>query len=216
MNFWMASIVFAIVSLDLASASLHVWSQRFVATSPLENVRRVPDTPEEIAITKAIEAEDRNIRGGGEFFKPLKFIVNYPGIDRPKIVKGEDSGLPESTPIVGVEVGGKPYAFVIAALCDPEQHIVNLFVNETPLSVTYCDLVDCVRVLTDDSDQPIPLCVGGLDVEQQVVLLLEGQRYGQSSAGIPLKDYPFVRTTLWNWKERHPSTSVDVRVRRTR
>ncbi|QDV82167.1 hypothetical protein [Planctomycetes bacterium TBK1r] len=48
--------------------------------------------------------------------------------------------------------------------------------KDKPLSVTSCDLVDCVCVLTNDDDKPIPLHVGGLDIENQMVFLLGDKR----------------------------------------
>jgi hypothetical protein len=67
-----------------------------------------------------------------------------------------------------------------------------------------------VRVLSRDGDAPIPLRVGGLDVDDQMVLLLDGQRYGQESAAIPLCDVPFERTTLGKWKAKHPHSQIYV------
>lgn len=93
-------------------------------------------------------------------------------------------------------------------MLNPKHHIVNLVLNQNPVSVTYCDLVDCVRVLTDETKVAIPLRVGGFDIDNQMVFLFGDHRYGQSSDGVPLRDHAFDRTTLGKWTELHPSTVV--------
>jgi hypothetical protein len=80
--------------------------------------------------------------------------------------------------------------------------------NDTPFSIAYCDLKSHVRVLSRAGDTPIPLRVGGMDVDNQMVLLLDGQRYDQGSPEIPLQDVPFEKTTWGKWKARHPETLV--------
>lgn len=51
---------------------------------------------------------------------------------------------------MGIVINGEACAFVIQAMCPIDQHIVNLILNSTSISVTYCDLVDCVRVVKSD------------------------------------------------------------------
>ncbi len=41
-----------------------------------------------------------------------------------------------------------PTRFVVEKMHDPRAHIVNLILNEKAISVTYCNLQDCVRVVT--------------------------------------------------------------------
>ena len=122
----------------------------------------------------------------------------------------DDADYSDSTAIVGVDVDGMQCAFVLDEMQDPARHVVNLVINQKPISVAYCDLVDCVRVVTDDSQDPIPLNVGGLDIDNQLVLSLRGTRYGQQSPDLPLNDYPFTRTTLGDWKSQFPKTMICV------
>ena len=110
--------------------------------------------------------------------------------------------------MVGVEIAGEAFAFVLDDMANPRKHIANLHVHGKAISVTYCNLVDCVRVLTQDDDQPLALSVGGLDVNNQMVLLWEGKRYGQSSLAIPLGDYPFERMQWGEWLSQYPETRV--------
>lgn len=175
---------------------------------PFSHVR--PDSPEQIALKLVQQAESDRVRQGGEHYKPLKWLAEYPGVEQPRLSQAGDVTLPESTQVVGIEVDGDAFAFVLDSMLEPTRHIANLCVGGTAVSVTYCNLVDCVRVLTDHSAAPIPLHVGGLDVDDQMVLLLNGQRYGQLSAGLPLTDYPFRRMNFSQWKTLHPNTKVYV------
>lgn len=173
-------------------------------------LRRRPPTAEQIATSEAETAEYQRVVNGGEFHKPLLLFVEYAGHQQVELKNASDADFPDETPIVGVAVGNMPCAFVLEEMEDPARHVVNLVINGTPISVTYCDLVDCVRVMTDDSQKPIPLSVGGLDIDSQLVLLLGGKRYGQLSADLPLADHPYIRTTLGDWKQRFPHTMICI------
>ena len=158
-----------------------------------------------------LQMEERNwAMKGGTFHKPLHEFFNIPGIEQPTLQKIEDIDLLDSTPVIGIVVEEDAYAFVVEKMHDPRAHIVNLILNEKAISVTYCNLQDCVRVVTNDSEMPIPLRLGGLDVDAQLVLLLDGRRYGQTSSGLPLSDHVFSRMNLGEWKQLHPSGMICV------
>ena len=207
-----------LVALFLVCAALRA-GEKFVATqnvSPFMHV--LPSTAAEIAYW----AERDRLFKGGRFYKPLFDLVDMPGVSDPELVDASEVELPDSTDVIGIEVGGKAIAFDLQSMGKPERHIVNLLVDQQPISVTYCNLVDCVRVFkrrensdskqTEDSDAAergvIPLRVGGLDIDRQMVLLLEGERYGQESPSIPLIDHPHRRTSLGQWKRLHPHTCI--------
>ena len=200
----------ATVAVGLFAVGMLAWSNQVNKVNRMPALAILPDSPEEIARQQAEEAEYEKVRGGGEFYKPLRMVVDYPGVEAPKLLAVDSANLPASTQIVGVEVDGEFCAFVLNSMLNPRHHIVNMMLNERPLSVTYCDLVDCVRVLTNDDKKPISLHVGGLDVDNQMVFLLGDKRYGQSSNGLPLLDHPFDRMTLGEWKDLHPTTKLYV------
>ena len=113
--------------------------------------------------------------------------------------------------MIGIEVDGRFIALVMEKMMDPLAHIVNMnFGGEKSVSVSYCYLADCVRVVSKESKTPIPLHVGGMDVDNQMVYLLDGERYGQMSPVLPLADYPFERTTLGDWRKLHPHSQICV------
>ncbi len=164
--------------------------------------------PRDTAEQVAVRAERKRIAKGGEYYKPLQVVEDLAAVEEPEMLAVAQVDLPESTAIVGIEVDGQAFAFALDPMRKVEQHIVSLKVNETPVAVTYCDLVDCVRVLSDDSEALIPLRVGGLDVDDELVFLLDQTRYAQSSPDLPLSDYPFSRTTLGEWTREHPDTRI--------
>ena len=159
-----------------------------------------------------IESEHRrDAIQGGRFHKALQTYVDHAGISQPPLQESSDVHLSDETPVIGIEVAGQAIAFISEKMMDPLAHIVNLnFDHELSVSVTYCNLANCVRVLRDASDAPIPLHVGGLDIENQMVFLYRGERYSQSSTALPFEDHPFERLTWGEWKRRYPATKVCV------
>lgn len=145
----------------------------------------------------------------GDHHKALQMVADFPGVTEPSLIESKATALSDNADVFGIVINGQAYAFARNALVIPAEHVVNLLIDQKPVSVTYCDLVDCVRVLTRaGSHEAIDLHIGGLDVANQMVLLLNGIRYGQSSKGIPLQDLPFERTTLGEWKLLHPTTMI--------
>jgi hypothetical protein len=202
----LASIVIMLASTVVAQA----WAGRInaVSASPFSCI--APDTAQEIAYW---QEQDRLLQAG-RHYKSLRVFSDQPGVTQPALVVVADNiETPDSTPIVGVEINGQACALVLDSMSDIDRHVVNLVIGNNPISVAYCDLADCVRVVKDDrteSASPIPLRVGGLDINHQLVLLLRGERYGQQSLGLPLQDHPFTRTSLGEWKKRHPKTWLYV------
>ncbi len=153
-------------------------------------------------------AESQRVKLGGDYYFPLQRLFEFPGVDHPSMVSKDHIALASETPIVGIEVSGEAYAFVLDSMSDPRTHIVNLYVHGVAISVTYCNLSDCIRVLTTEGKELLPLGVGGLDVDNQLVLLWQGIRYGQSSTKLPLADYPFHRMKWGEWLSKYPDTRV--------
>lgn len=148
---------------------------------------------------------------GGEHYKPLKSYMDYPGIDEPRLYSLDEANLKDTTPIIGIEHNGEAIAFVEEKMKDPKAHVVNVNVGgEKSFSITYCYLANCVRVFESESTDLIQMGVGGLDEDDQLVLLQDGVRYSQTSKAIPLADYPHHRTSLGAWRMAHPTTRVCI------
>ena len=158
------------------------------------------------AVARADEAE--LLPSGADDHSELRVAFNTAGVTDPDFSSIKDSKLSAKTPIVGIEVEGEAVAFPLAELEEP--HIVNAVIGNRALSVTFCTLVDCVRVLTDESEKPIDLRLGGQDGNMQMVFMYDGARYAQESRKIPLNDFPFKRCSLAEWKKLHPKTQVFI------
>ena len=163
---------------------------------------------------KAEAEEGRRLMRGGKHYKRLKLLTEYPGIYRHDLLTADKVNLAPETAVAGLEVDGQHYAFVLETMV--ERHIANLVLDELPISVTYCDLADCVRVFTlppaallaPAVTAPLKFSVGGLDIDNRLVLLLDEQRYSQESKQIPAADYPFDRMRWDQWLKKHPDTLV--------
>ena len=134
-----------------------------------------------------------------------------PGVRTPRFTELAEAGLSSQVEVVGVSVNGVCRAYPVPLLSIVDSHIVNDLIDGTPVSVTYCDLADQVRVLTSKKHgDRIPLSVGGLDENHQLLFLFGDERYRQQSKKLPLDDYPFLRVTLGEWSSLHPDTLVYV------
>jgi len=97
----------------------------------------------------------------------------------------------------------------------PASHIVNDLIGGLPLSVSYCNLHDCVQVVTDKGAAPLKLQVAGVD-GWSMLLAVGGHNYRQSTLepleadtpSFPYRIHPWERTTWGAWKSAHPDTDV--------
>ncbi len=145
--------------------------------------------------------------------------VEFSPVVRPPIRPAEQAGLSEDEEVIGVEVDGKARAYRISALTDESHHVVNDLIGAVPVSVTYCDLSDCIRVYTDEArGDPLDVGVAGLFNGEEMVVRLKRDYYLQKS-GAPVRPEaapaysPYAllsstRTTWKAWKRSHPDTEV--------
>ena len=75
-------------------------------------------------------AESQRVKLGGDYYLPLQRLFEFPGVDHPSMVSKDHIALASETPIVGIEVSGEAYAFVLDSMSDPRTHIVNLMSTE--------------------------------------------------------------------------------------
>jgi len=144
-----------------------------------------------------------------------------PGIANPAFVKPEDGRLSADLPVIGIVVEGRSFAYSIPALSIPahlesvtsmydlaRRHVVNQLIDDMAVTVTYCDLSQCTRVLAkDEQERPLEVGIGGV-FGKELILCWNGKQYTQSSVEIPLTDHPFQRTTWGEWFAQHPDTQV--------
>lgn len=143
-----------------------------------------------------------------------------PAIDRPAIQPARGASIQPGDTVIGVEVAGHARAYRLGAFHQPTGHLVNDLVGGVPVSVSYCDRTDCVRVYTEPN-RATPLAievVGMIDSEQ--VLKIAGILYFQKSglpvapadarAVIPYQVLEPVRTTWEAWMQAHPDTDIYI------
>ncbi|MCD0462933.1 DUF3179 domain-containing (seleno)protein [Roseiconus lacunae] len=172
-----------------------------------------PPTAEELAKERALQEELDKKWNANENHPKLRALASFKGHRDPVLRDSSDVQLDDAAEVIGVEMDGVQCAVVMAPMVDPKNHIVNLVLAGKPVTVTYCDLANCVRVVTDNRSDSvpsdsIPLNVGGLDVFNRMVVELDGELYAQSSENLPLADYPYERTTWGSWRKDNAETKV--------
>ncbi len=198
-------LICAIIGVD-AYAAL-----RYLSSRPVEET--------EVAITtddldSYSELDDGLLANGGDDaaadpnHKQLPLVYDVPGIDEPEMLPVTEAKLTEASKVIGVVIDGQQYAFSLDSMVMETNHIVNFVTNQTSLSVVYCPLADCVRVLRCDEGELIPMRLGGLNEDGLMAVLLKGTRYDLDSPRIPLTDYAFERTSYGQWKQKYPQTKV--------
>jgi len=143
-------------------------------------------------------------------------------IRQPPAVPAAEADLREDVEGGGVSAGGRDRGYVLAALVPVRAHVVNDLLGDSPLTVTYCDRNDCVRVFTGPPGPPLGLAVGGWDNREDrrgLVLRLGADYYRQDTGappdGITASPFPYAvtdyeRTTWGRWRATHPDTDVYV------
>jgi hypothetical protein len=142
----------------------------------------------------------------GQFHKALLLRLDEEGMKNPLFRELDEVPIEDNEVVFGIVVDGKAIAFHREVFL--ENHILNFMTEHRPISVTYCDIAKCCRVFTSDAEQPVSLRVGGLDVDEQLVLLLDGIRYGQSNQAILLVEIPHEIMTFASWRAKHPESTI--------
>ena len=133
-----------------------------------------------------------------------------PGLVCPEMFSIDEVTIPDDTEIIGIVEGEESMAYVCSAMAAPASHVINDFLLRLPVSVTYCDRTDCVRVFSGvESGKPLELQLGGF-MNGGMAVRLNDVMYPQSSDKIPLKDHEFTRAKWSEWKVDYPATKVYV------
>jgi hypothetical protein len=148
------------------------------------------------------------------------WLFDQSGIRNPQAIAPGSSELADSAEVIGVEMQGSHRAYAIGPMSFPRTHVINDVVGGTPVTVSYCNLMDCIRVFTDPkSADALHIAVGGLDnrSESRGMLLRVGERRYYQESGISFDDqsetFPYaqaeyVRTTWGQWRAEHPDTDI--------
>jgi hypothetical protein len=151
--------------------------------------------------------------------------VLMPVIQLPTAVPREEVALPDDADVIGVGSGGRHRAYVLEAFFAPERHVINDLLGGKPITVTYCNMTDCLAVFTDpNADGPLEIAAGGWQghfLHGRVLgsmLLRVGSSWYRQDTGQPVASqghdtFPytkteFVKTTWKEWCDEHPDTDV--------
>lgn len=191
----------------VAAIAAYRWSRQ-VAVPPVvvSEERRLPPS-----VPYAFQASlsDHTDVESNAYHGKIKIISDIPCVRQPATWCTDQIRLPRETEVIGVLLGEHAYAFVINAMRLPVGAIISLTIDRNPVVITYCDPTNETRVFTKaDREDLIPLHVGGMDVENGMVVMLNGTRYSQMSRSLPLDDYPHEIVSLDEWSQRHPRSRL--------
>ena len=120
--------------------------------------------------------------------------------------------------VIGVVVNNKPKAYALSAVHAPDKHVYNNMQGDAPVTVTFCDLADCVQVFTrDGADKPLDVKIEhGASKDRKMVIKVDGKLFHQSTlesadpsaTPFPLKTIPFTRSTWGEWRKLHPDSEL--------
>jgi len=160
---------------------------------------------------------------------PSEVYMNRPGIRQPATHPAAAASLADEDEIIGVVVDGRARAYALSAftaiptLGDPSQHVVNDLLAGVPVTVAYCDRLNCAQVYTDARARtPLPVGVGGYtkrDGRDSMLLSIGTSHYRQDTGEaleadappFPYAPLPYQRTTWKQWRTEHPDTDVYFR-----
>lgn len=134
----------------------------------------------------------------------------YDGVTAPALTDPGPDDLPQDTEVIGVICNGTARAYATRSMLGAAAHVVNDTFGDSPISVTFCDRTNCVRVLTvpnDSLQEEIHLQTGGF-AGGEMLLRLNETMFPHSSEDIPLEDYEFELTTWKEWKTKHAESKL--------
>lgn len=78
--------------------------------------------------------------------------------------------------VIGVVVNGKAKAYALSSVHAPDRHVHNGMQGDTPVTVTFCDLADCVQVFTrEGATKPLGVKIEhGASKDRKMVIRVGG------------------------------------------
>ena len=140
---------------------------------------------------------------------PTKSAVGaaWPGLEMPPTVPADTAQLADDAPVAGVVVNGRPRAYSLQSMSQPQYHVLNDVLAGRAVSVTYCDRTDCLRAFSAPSPRPLPVWLEGWSGDEMLISL-DSQVFSQNEA--PLAAWEVEHTTWSQWRAGHPDTDVFV------
>lgn len=121
--------------------------------------------------------------------------------------------------VIGVVRDGKAKAWSMESFIRPDKHVFNdSTFGPSGLAVTFCDIDDCVKVLTQSSGKPPNLDMGGTHTSRpgKMLVVANGKSYWQDTfqplypggEAFPYAEVVHERMTWGEWKSRHADSEL--------
>lgn len=147
-------------------------------------------------------------------FEPMHNTPNLvAGIESPRFLAADEVDLWPKALVIGVVVDDQPRAYPLSKMSAMNSHVINDVVTTTtgvqrPITVTYCDKSDCIRVLTHaEAEGSLGIGILGL-LNGGLALRWEDQQFEQMAEVEGLEDVPFEQVSWDEWRKRYPETLV--------
>lgn len=179
----------------------------------------VTDQPESAPKAASPPIGDTGPRGSSDLRESGHWRrADGPGIDRPPTVPADSAKIADDEEVLGVIVDGHPRAYRLLPFHKNSAHIVNDVVGDRPVSVTYCDLTDCVRAYSGPPGAgPLDIRQGGLQYGRMIVRVGDAYYWHRDNQPhnpenhpppFPYPDYPVERRKWGEWRRLHPETDI--------
>ncbi len=173
----------------------------FTSENPLDLMTILPPPTQE-----QIEKDQKKV----EQFRRTntnRIEVNFAGVENPRFVNADAVLLPDSVEVLGITTNGISRAYLLAGMSTGPTHVVHDQLSGLPVTITYCDINDCVLAHHRQDIEPHEYQMGGWD-GKEMTLVIQGKRYPLTDPDIPLASLPIERTTWKEWKTRFPETKI--------
>ncbi|MBT4724355.1 MAG: DUF3179 domain-containing protein [Planctomycetaceae bacterium] len=127
--------------------------------------------------------------------------------DRPFAAVQEIS-LDDQEEVITLNIGEQHYAFPKSWMNGMAEHVVSEIYKDLPITVTYCNESECVRVFQGQvGGEKMDIMQHGL-ADGHMAILVDGVPFLQEAEDIPYDEYPFELMTWGEWKTNHPDGLV--------
>lgn len=141
-------------------------------------------------------------------------------VTTPPVIPSDRASIGPDEVVAGVVVNGKARAYRLESMRLSDRHLINDLIGKVPVSISYCNLSNCVRVYMDTkSSEPLDIQVAGI-LNGDMILKIKGSLYSQKSgtavetgeghAKVPYATLTPERTTWRQWRMDHPETDLYV------
>jgi hypothetical protein len=120
----------------------------------------------------------------------------------------QESSLDDQDEVITLIIGDQHYAFPKRWMTGMSEHVVSEVYEDLPITVTYCNESECVRVFQGQvGEEKLDIMQAGL-AAGHMAILVDGQSFLQEAEDIPYSEYPFELMLWGEWKTNHPDGLV--------